>query len=133
MLELLEGVIRKPETREIGPILTIGGDRRWIRLRGLGWLLRNWKLINRLEVREHPTKTLNVPGLQWDAYLTAHGERVCGRTARRESLMFQIDFASIIYLTRFLDRRIFRDLPITWLGTPMRVGDATYKTLPRNY
>lgn len=100
-------------------------------VRNLGWLLRNWKLIERFEVRVHPKRALECPGLPPDAYLTAYGERVNGRTGKREGFFYQTDYASDHVLARFLDRPVFRGLPIDWYGERMAIGDERYKALPR--
>lgn len=98
-------------------------------LRSLGWVLRNHKTIQRIEVRDHSRKSLEDPWAP-EAYVIFHGERVCGRTAKRQALRFEADYVSTRILWGFLGRPIFRGLPLNWFGTKVIIGDAAFSALP---
>lgn len=128
MLDLLDGVELAP-TRQL-PLVRIGPEKVFYP-KDLGWLLRHAKLIRNIVILQKTATLFNFPGYSWEAYLVAHGERVCGRTAKRESISFEIEFASKLVLAEFLDRPSFRGLPINWFGVHMTIGDKRYAALPR--
>lgn len=106
---------------------TLTQGTRVTQVKNLSWLLRNWKCINGFIVREHSSKVLDVPGEQYDAYLVAYGERVNGFTCRKETVLYETDFADKGVLAKFLDRLTFQNLHVSWFGTPLLIGTEEYR------
>lgn len=83
-------------------------------VKNLGWLLRNWKDVQRITV-----EPLETP-LGGEARLTCYlnnGQR------------YLTDFASRCVLRRFLDRPVFRGLVVTWDSKLYVIGADDYRAM----
>ncbi len=72
-------------------------------VKNLGWMLRNWQDIRSIAITPHPP--IAGGGLQPDAVLTA---------IMRDGRKYETGFSDAGILERFLDRPVFRGLPIIW-------------------
>jgi hypothetical protein len=82
------------------------------RVKNLGWLLRNWKLVKSFHIYPYPET--GEPGLKPDAFLVA---------ALDKDGTYETGFQSAKILERFLARPVFYGLACTWhidkkTGTP---------------
>lgn len=87
-----------------GHAVHVDGRGRAKPVKNLGWLLRNWKDVNRFEVTESP-----VPG--WDALLIAY---------LNDGGRYESTFASKTVLKDFLHRPVFRGVTLYWFGSRMK-------------
>lgn len=71
-------------------------------VKNLGWLLRNWQLVKSFTVIPHPEVS---QGSQPDAVLIAH---------LKGNGEYQTGFASREILKDWLNRPVFRGLPVEW-------------------
>lgn len=72
-------------------------------VKNLGWLLRNWQKVERFVVEPYQGETPVC-----DAWLTA----IC-----RDGTTYRTPFASKEVLRDWLNRPVFRTLPLNWFGT----------------
>lgn len=71
------------------------------RVKNLGWLIRNWKLVGKFEV----IRDTEFPN---EAILIAFD--------RSNRLIYSSPFASLSICREWLHRPVFRTLPLLWLG-----------------
>ncbi len=79
--------------------------KKWKRVKNLGWLVRNWKSVTSFDVRRGYGS--------WDATLIAFIDN---------GNVYATPYASRYVLANFLDRSIFRGIPVLWLGTQRVAG-----------
>lgn len=80
-------------------------------VKNLGWILRNWKRIDRFEVTHYPPDGKSCPP---DAWLVAY---------TRDGYVYRTPYADRGVLAGFIDRPVFRGLPILWYGEARTVGE----------
>ena len=79
-------------------------------VRNLGWLLRNWKRVDRFEVAPCPPDGAPYPP---DALLVAY----C-----KDGTVYRTPYMSREVLAGWLNRPVFRGAPVNWYGTDTMVG-----------
>jgi hypothetical protein len=84
-------------------------------VKNLGWLLRHWKNVEQIQV--------SAPWTNAEGRLVV----ILGQSCAHMS--YDTLFMSRAVLHNFLDRPVFRGVPVDWLGITCKVGDKVYKGL----
>lgn len=87
-------------------------------VKNLGWILRNWKSIESVDVRSAPPAR----GSLAEVVLTVYTDpkNTPGRVAKYQTL-----FNCSHSCWTWLRRPVLNGLPLTWNGQPSRIGDGT--------
>jgi hypothetical protein len=97
-------------------------DGRQIQVKNLGYMLRNWKDIEAIQVAKfepEPEDKEKHPGrLYADAFMSVDFKD--GRT-------YTTGFMDKKILADFLDRPVLRGLPVYWFGEELTIGKDTLK------
>lgn len=87
-------------TTMISPSEVIRPDGQVRRVKNLGWLLRHWKEVNRIQVRENDNP-------DDDAYLVAHMD---------DGSLYRTGWACRDVCFDWLRRPVFYGVPLDWFG-----------------
>lgn len=95
---------------------TVTRNGKTIKVKNLGWLLRNWREVESFRVSA-PALSLSysrvISGMPPDAILTAN---------LRGGGEYVTEYVSAHVLASFLHRPVFDTLPVDWYGVPEIVG-----------
>lgn len=104
-------------------------DGKTVDVQNLGWLMRHWRDVAGFEVMP--------PSQRWHVLAVPGGERRdvlgdvnaqsgypdCLLLARlKDGGLYATHYASIDVLRRWLDRPVFRSLPVAWFGVKLTIG-----------
>lgn len=115
------------------PCYVLKTETKPLAVKNLGWLLRNWKTVELIEVlhpwvvRIRPTGAYSsLSPIPWhDIPDDARNEPFdCWLVARmRDGSTYVSSFADSSLLLNWLDRPVFRGLPLSWFDLPTKVGE----------
>lgn len=82
-------------------------DTKITEVKNLGWLLRNWKLVESFQVTTTEPMSLNGDYMNQNGYLAAH---------LRDGRVYFCTWASLTVCREWLHRPVFRGVKINWCG-----------------
>lgn len=104
----------------------------WIRYKtdrhrdvNVGWLIKHWKKIDAI----HPFRVENEPSRPntGNVRLTVSLRWGCRSDQYGETVEFVAIYASGTVLKTILDRPVFRDLWVNWVGKSYKIGSKEYR------
>ena len=95
--------ISKPAAGLLPSIIRDGDSAR--KVKNLGWILRNWQLVESWDVYPHP---FIAEGYSAELYIVAR---------LRDGRTYESGYSSASVFRGWIDRPIFRGLPVNWHPT----------------